>query len=206
MSKRFSKVIAGTMATGCLFCAAAQADLYEDVHGYPDEGVVLLVGLQNSPPFVNERARFAFSPFVDAEFDDQGGWVAGGRFVSVGDNNPGDPQTYPDDEVNLTGTIELLGPHGEVLREMPFPEEFKQPFVTGAYISEFTPMTAGRYAYVLSGNIRTRDDQGKLRNFKFADARFVCKRDDKLHAWWGDGLQCIRERTKPSHYAPSEPS
>lgn len=205
MKTRFLSPMAWLFACVSVFFTPAHAELYGDLHGFPGQGVVLLIGFQNDPPYVGERARFAFAPFVDVIFDDKGEWVDGGRFVSQGDNKPGDPNTFPDDRVLIRGSIELLDNKGRVIQRDRFPQQFTQPFVTGDYITEFTPRTGGRYALVLSGRFKAKVQSGEIIDFKFANERFVCKPVEKLHVYIGDGIPCLRERTRPVPYAPLSP-
>lgn len=206
MSMRFSRPLTWLLACVGVVSTSANATYYSAYHGFREEGIMLLVEFMNEPPYAGERARFGFAPFVDVVFDDKGRWVDFGRFVSQGDNVPGDESTYPEDRVSIHGYIELLDKDGNVVVRDSFPQGFTQPYVTGDYITEFTPQTAGRYAVVVSGRLKARDKNGKLVDFTFENERFVCKLIEKLHIWSDDGIPCLVDRKRPLRFLPSEPS
>jgi len=172
---------------------ASAAYVFEDAMAVADQRLVLIVGFANDIPWAGEATTLMVAPYLfpaDAPDD----WDQA-RFVNMADNDPGNPNTFPDDYVNLRGTAELLDAQGRVLKRAALPERFTQP-TSGDYQSRFIPGEPGRYAFVLSGRVN---------EFRLDKVRFVCKPRWQVHGWQGDGFPCVLERKQPLPFAPLAP-
>ncbi|MFO1418745.1 MAG: hypothetical protein U1E83_08745 [Methylotetracoccus sp.] len=195
MNRTLSTLSAALLSGGLLAVGPVQGALiFEDVAPTPNGRLQIIVGFANDIPYVGEPATLQMSPYLFPKGEPDN-WNDA-RFVSMSDNQPGNPNTYPHDKVDITATVELLDDQGNVIKRGKLPDKFDQ-VDHGTYESSFVPGTAGTYAFVLNGTVN---------QFTIRDMRFVCKPLDQLHARLGDGIPCVIDRVKPIPFAPEAPS
>lgn len=195
MNRSPSTLSAALMVAGLLTASAAQAAyVFEDVASTSNERLVFILGFSNDIPYLGEPATVQLSPYLFPKGEPDN-WNDA-RFVSMYDNKPGSPNTYPHDKVELSAIVELLDDQGQIVRRAKMPQKFTQPY-SGPYESSFIPGTAGTYAFVINGTVN---------QFTIRDLRFVCKPLDQLHPGHGDGVPCVIDRAKPIPFAPEAPA
>lgn len=168
---------------GGSFITPAQANYHEEERH--NGKLQFNVGWYPDPPHAGEPQQLFLTVWYD------------GRGIVVSDNDPKNPETHPEDKVDVRLKIQRLqsaDPAAQVLEEARVPGKFREIWKGYNYYGmDLTARKAGPIAVVLSGEVN---------GIKLTNERFVCKRPEDLHREQFDGISCIHERKPPLGTAP----
>lgn len=143
------------------------------------------VGWYPDPPHAGEPQQLFLTVWYD------------GRGIVVSDNDPSNPETHPEDKVDVRLTMQRLksaDPGAQVLEQARVPGRFREIWKGYNYYGiDVNVRKPGPIAVLLDGEVN---------GVKFTHERFVCKRPDELHREKFDGISCIRARKAPLGTAP----
>jgi hypothetical protein len=123
-----------------------------------DGTVGFFLGMRVEPAYVLEPNGVEIYAYADSVYEN--GDPVDGRFINEADDDPGNPDTHPEDEVKINATIQLLsqeGPDGKVKAYQALGRLLRTNAEVGYYLKEFIPNPAGPYAIRLHGEINGQD-------------------------------------------------
>ncbi|MFO1419195.1 MAG: hypothetical protein U1E83_11065, partial [Methylotetracoccus sp.] len=180
--KRHTPFLLAALA-GCAFASSASANYHEE--GRDKDKLHFSVGWYPDPPHAGEPQQMFLTLWYD------------GRPIVVSDNDPKNPETHPEDKVDVKLTMQRLAnpnPNAKVLEEVVAPGRYREVWKGYNYYGVWlTARKAGPIAIVLNGEVN---------GVKLVAERFVCKPPERLVREKFNGISCLRERTEPLGIAP----